>query len=147
MKPMRQQSNPARKRRLFDYIEQRDLEMRSVYRRLVLSGEVGDACDSMYVWELVVRHPASRFFVSEESATRALRAYAAGRSRGCGKAVQSVVGSLGEAFLARRAVDPSLSAARFAAEAVYGPAPGFFIKADTARKSVAATCRRLGLRI
>lgn len=134
------------KRRHHDFIEQRNLEMRTLYRQLA-TGPEGKEHTLAQLWEIVAESCSSRCYISEEAAIRQLRAIDSGRLKPTGGSRNRAMMWLYGLYGRERQLQPALTIVDFVRSRLNSPAPAFFIKGQSARLAVMRTCSRLGLSV
>lgn len=132
-----------RRKRKRNLIEQRNLELRRVFReesvKLANRGKL-----AAEIWALAVKRPASRLYVSEDVVVRELNER---ERRGETASHRRRIADLRRGYERARFVDATLTVAKYAEKLLYLPAKEFYINPLSAKVSVLRTCRRLGLRL
>lgn len=138
---------PRRRHRHNELSQMRDLELRDVYRRVALSPEYA-GLPAVKLWEIAVSQRAPRFYLSVDNIARIVRLSERGlRRKNTKPSTDSLAATLHRLFRDELTRRPDLTATDFAIDVADREAPAFFVSGAWARKSVGATCRRLGLKL
>lgn len=134
------------KKRENDYVEERDLELRRLYRMLVMSPENASKT-ATELWGMAVKCQASRLYMSPETARRRLNEKRRGVTVVASPSRRRLVEDLWASYDKMLRSGQVSTIGEFVGRVIDMPAREFYIAPDSARMSVGRTCRRLGLRV
>lgn len=132
------------KRRVRDYIYERDMELRRRFRETAMADST-TTFSSIEIWRRIVAQPAPRFYMSEQRARRCVYDLRHGKFRPLTQGRRRLVAELSTRYDLALEDDPSLTLTEFIIREIDSGAPEFYMTAESAMRSVERTCRRYNL--